>query len=38
MQTILEHLGVAVAAITGVLAAKGKRVDLFGVLEPVMHF
>lgn len=32
MQIILEHLGVAVAAITGVLAAKGKRVDLFGVL------
>jgi uncharacterized membrane protein YeiH len=32
MQTVLEHLGVAVAAITGVLAARGKRVDLFGVL------
>ena len=32
MQPILEHLGVTVAAITGVLAAKGKRVDLFGVL------
>ena len=32
MHGILEHLGVAVAAITGVLAAKGKRVDLFGVL------
>jgi uncharacterized membrane protein YeiH len=32
MQTFLEHLGVSVAAITGVLAAKGKRVDLFGVL------
>jgi uncharacterized membrane protein YeiH len=32
MQSIIEHLGVAVAAITGVLAAKGKRVDLFGVL------
>lgn len=32
MQSILEHLGVAVAAVTGVLAAKGKRVDLFGVL------
>jgi uncharacterized membrane protein YeiH len=32
MQSILEHLGVAVAALTGVLAARGKRVDLFGVL------
>ncbi len=32
MQAVFEHLGVAVAAITGVLAAKGKRVDLFGVL------
>jgi uncharacterized membrane protein YeiH len=28
----LEQLGVAVAAITGVLAARGKHVDLFGVL------
>ena len=28
----LEQLGVAVAAITGVLAARGKRVDLFGVV------
>src|SRR5262245_25051848 len=36
MQTILEHLGVAVAAITGVLAARGKRVDLFGVLVLAM--
>src|SRR5512143_238023 len=32
MQYILEHFGVTVAAITGVLAARGKRVDLFGVL------
>lgn len=32
MQSVLEHLGVAVSAITGVLAARGKRVDLFGVL------
>lgn len=32
MQYLLEHFGVAVAAITGVLAARGKRVDLFGVL------
>lgn len=31
-QLILEHLGVFVAAITGVLAARGKSVDLFGVL------
>ena len=32
MQYLLEHLGVAVAAVTGVLAARGKRVDLFGVM------
>jgi uncharacterized membrane protein YeiH len=32
MQYSLEHFGVAVAAITGVLAGRGKRVDLFGVL------
>jgi uncharacterized membrane protein YeiH len=32
MQYFLEHFGVAVAAITGVLAARGKRVDLFGVI------
>lgn len=32
MQILLEHLGIAVAALTGVLAAKGKRIDLFGVL------
>jgi uncharacterized membrane protein YeiH len=31
-QLILEHLGIFVAAITGVLAARGKGVDLFGVL------
>jgi uncharacterized membrane protein YeiH len=36
MLGILEHLGVAVAAITGVLAARGKRVDLFGVLVLAM--
>jgi uncharacterized membrane protein YeiH len=29
---LFEHLGVAVFAITGVLAAKNKRVDLFGVI------
>jgi len=32
MQALLEHFGVAVGAITGALAARGKRVDLFGVL------
>ena len=32
MQHTLEHFGVAVAAITGVLAARGKHVDLFGVI------
>lgn len=32
MQYFLEHFGVTVAAITGVLAARGKQVDLFGVL------
>jgi uncharacterized membrane protein YeiH len=32
VQSLLEHFGVAVGAITGALAARGKRVDLFGVL------
>jgi uncharacterized membrane protein YeiH len=32
MRYVLEHLGVAVFAIAGALAAKNKRVDLFGVL------
>ena len=32
MQYILEQFGISVAAITGVLAARGKQVDLFGVL------
>jgi uncharacterized membrane protein YeiH len=32
MQPLLEHFGIAVAALTGVLAARGRRVDLFGVL------
>lgn len=32
LQRCLEHFGIAVAAITGVLAARGKRIDLFGVL------
>lgn len=31
-QILLEHMGVSVSAITGVLAARGKRIDLFGVL------
>jgi uncharacterized membrane protein YeiH len=32
MRYLFEHLAVAVCAITGVLAAKNKRVDLFGVI------
>lgn len=32
MQPLLEHFGIAIAALTGVLAARGRRVDLFGVL------
>ncbi len=32
MQLILEQFSVSVAAITGVLAARGKEIDLFGVL------
>ena len=32
LQAILEHFGVFVAAITGVLAGRGKQVDLFGVI------
>jgi uncharacterized membrane protein YeiH len=32
VQTWLEHFGVSVSAISGVLAARGKKVDLFGVL------
>ena len=32
MQAWLEHFGIAVAALTGVLAARGRRVDLFGVI------
>lgn len=32
LQHWLEHFGIAVAAVTGVLAARGKRIDLFGVL------
>ena len=32
LQPIIEHAGITVGAISGVLAAKGKRIDLFGVL------
>ena len=32
VQIWLEHFGVSVSAISGVLAARGKKVDLFGVL------
>jgi uncharacterized membrane protein YeiH len=32
LQPYIEHAGIAVGAISGVLAAKGKRIDLFGVL------
>jgi uncharacterized membrane protein YeiH len=32
MEYILEHFGVSVGAVTGALAARGKQVDLFGVL------
>ncbi|MGB8166297.1 MAG: trimeric intracellular cation channel family protein [Chthoniobacteraceae bacterium] len=32
LSLFLDHFGVAVGAITGVLGARGKRVDLFGVL------
>jgi uncharacterized membrane protein YeiH len=32
VQAWLEHFGVGVSAISGVLAARGKKVDLFGVL------
>jgi uncharacterized membrane protein YeiH len=32
LQPYIEHAGITVAAISGVLAAKGKEIDLFGVL------
>ncbi len=32
LQPVIEHAGITVGAISGVLAAKGKRIDLFGVL------
>ena len=37
-QPLLEHFGVFVSAITGVLAARGKQIDLFGVLALVTAF
>lgn len=36
MRYLLEHFAVAVSAITGVLAARGKQVDLFGVIVLAM--
>jgi len=32
MQALLEHLSVATAAVSGVLAAGGRKIDFFGVL------
>ncbi len=32
LQTLIDHFGVAVASISGVLAARGRRIDLFGVV------
>ncbi|MBI3875151.1 MAG: TRIC cation channel family protein, partial [Verrucomicrobia bacterium] len=32
MLQFLEHFGIAVNAIAGALAARGRRVDLFGVI------
>lgn len=32
LQPYIEHAGIAVGAISGVLAAKGKQVDLFGAM------
>lgn len=32
LPAIVEHAGIGVSAVSGVLAAKGKRIDLFGVL------
>lgn len=36
MQHLLEHFGVTVAALTGVLGARGKQIDLFGVIVIAM--
>jgi uncharacterized membrane protein YeiH len=32
LQLALEHVGISVSAIGGVLAARGRRIDLFGVI------
>lgn len=32
LQTLIDHIGVTVASISGVLAARGRRIDLFGVI------
>src|ERR1043165_3707868 len=32
LPAMLEHVGISVSAIGGVLAARGKRIDLFGVI------
>jgi uncharacterized membrane protein YeiH len=32
LQTVIDHFGVTVASISGVLAARGRRIDLFGVV------
>lgn len=32
LPALMEHFGVAVSALSGVLAARGRRLDLFGVL------
>jgi len=36
MQYLLEHLGTTVSAVSGVLAGRGKEVDLFGVIVLAM--
>ncbi len=32
LQTVIDHFGVTIASISGVLAARGRRIDLFGVM------
>lgn len=32
LQSLVDHFGVTVASISGVLAARGRRIDLFGVV------
>ena len=32
LQLIIEHIGISVLSIGGVLATRGKRIDLFGVI------